>query len=227
MATILPEEQPRYTIDEDRAESESEVKILSEEQGNALHKLVKIAGHALTEDERDIITQLHSKLERETQRIQSLKKMAVGDKPLDEYLSEYHKKKGNNNDENSDDESVENPESGSSVKLVVGYAPDDVVKQYIECWNQQKFGTEYDCFSRDLQPYVEARQLFYQQQLRTGGLRIEFGDIISSDSVGGNAEVVATKTVTQGKGNPQNERNLYRLKLERGRWQISSVTTEQ
>ena len=89
-------------------------------------------------------------------------------------------------------------------------------------------GAEFDCFSSDFmrtdrQSYVEARHKFYQQQLQIGGMKISFGEIISSDNYAGTAEVVATKIIQQGNKKPQEETDIYRLKIEKGRWVICSV----
>ncbi|RJP31549.1 MAG: hypothetical protein C4527_07490 [Candidatus Omnitrophota bacterium] len=228
---ILPEEQPRYIIDEGMPHEESDAKILPEEQERILHKLLKAAGHMLTGEERDLIFRLQDKLKHETDRIRSLKKVTVSDKPLDFYLSKMNKK--SNNKANSTVQTVEDGEEEQPVAVrrsfhVVGFKPEEVVKRYIECWNQQKFGAEFDCFSRDFlttdrETYVSARHLFYQQQLSQGGMNIDLNEIVSSDTFGGDAEVVASKVVQTGHRKPQEETDLYRLKLERGRWLIYAV----
>ncbi len=224
----LPEEQPRYVIDEDQ---KSESKILPEEQARALKKLVNNAGHFLDGEEREVLHKLLEKLDRETERIRSLKKMTVGEKPLDEYLSEHQQKKKENHkaaNNDGEEESEAPPRERKSIQHVVGFKPEEVVKRYIECWNQQKFGAEYDCFNPDFintdrESYVTARQKFYQQQMGQGGMRIDFDDIESCNVIGTEAEVVATKTIQQGNRKPQQERDLYRLKLINGRWLIDYV----
>ncbi|MGC9328936.1 MAG: hypothetical protein ACP5I1_14975 [Candidatus Hinthialibacter sp.] len=232
---ILSEEQPRYVIDD--VVKEKEIKILSEEQNNSITKLMKASGHILSEEERDLIAQLQQKLNKETERVKSLRKLTITDKPLDEYLSDYQKgkkndqkKSGQKNHPPGEEDSEEQPQrkSGPSVKHVVGFKPDEVVRRYIECWNQQKFGAEYDCFSRDFlkhdrDAYINARHLSYQQNLSGGGLKINFVETLSSEVYGGEAEVVASKTVQLGNRKPQEEIDRYRLKLERGRWLIYAV----
>lgn len=232
----LPEELPRYVIDEG-IQSEKDSKILSEEQEKALQKLMKAAGHALMEEERKLIYQLEDRLKRETERVKSLKKFTVRDKPLDTYLSEYNKKKQNNKvttlagevqfDELDDGDSDE-PRKVQTVKHIVGFKPEEVVRRYVECWNQQKFGAEYDCFSRDFistdrESYINARHLYFQQQLNGGGLKIQFKSIDSVDDFGVEAEVIATKTIQHGNRKPVEETDRYKLKLEKGRWVISAV----
>ncbi|HOJ60338.1 MAG TPA: hypothetical protein PK878_08620 [bacterium] len=237
----LSEEQPRYVIDEGLPASQKEIKILSQEQERALQKAIKNAAHALTEEEKDLLYQLRDKLNRETERVQSLRKITVTEKPLDEFLTDYHRKKQNNKKLNTKagthssppsnpgaDDQAEEEIAPVKTKHVVGFKPEEVVRRYIECWNQQKFGAEYDCFSRDFltadrEAYINARHMYYQQQLSNGGLFINFKDIESAETFVGDAEVVAVKTVQQGKRKPQEEKDRYRLKLENGRWVIYSV----
>lgn len=227
---ILPEEQPRYVIDEGM--QQKEIKILSEEQSRSLMKLVKAAGHILTEDERKLIGQLQDKLNKETERFQSLRKMTITDKPLDEFLTKFKKGKGGNqhadSDKDQDEDNAESPSAGPTVTHIVGFKPDEVVRRYIECWNQQKFGSEYDCFSRDFlrhdrDAYINARHLSFQQYLGNGGMRITFNEIVSNETIGGESEVIARKTVQIGKRKTQQETDKYRLKLEKGHWVIYAV----
>ncbi len=230
------EEQPRYVIDDEYKERESETKILSDEQSKVLQKLLKQSGHTLSGEERDLIVRLIDKLDRETQRVQTLRKVTVSDKPLDEYLSDWQKKKGNHKvsqpsstgeDEEYDEEAKERKHS-AKIKHVVGFKPEEVVRRYIECWNQQKFGAEFDCFSPDFMKtdrdhYIQARQNFYQKQLNQGGMRIDFGEILTVDTAGGESEIIASKVIQQGNKKPREEKDLYRLKLVRGRWLIYHV----
>ncbi|MEW6239151.1 MAG: hypothetical protein AB1656_27530 [Candidatus Omnitrophota bacterium] len=227
------EEQPRYVIDEGIENKEKPAKILSEEQSRILNKLIKHSGHALSGEERELIFRLQEKLDRETERVYSLRKVTVAEKPLDEYLQKYHQTKSGNNkatdssEETSAEASPEKPHSPKK-KHVVGFKPEEVVRRYIECWNQQKFGAEFDCFNPDFiqamrDDYISARQKFYQQQYNHGGLRIDFGDILSNSNYGGEAEIIATKRVLQGNHRPYEEKDLYRLKLIRGRWLIDHV----
>ncbi len=234
MPTPLPEELPRYVIDEGVATAEKETKILPEEQERILMKLIQAAGHSLREEERTLMFRLQEKLQKETERVKALKKINISEKPLDEYLKDI-KKKSNNNKHQNKHQVTEDGEEETSERLaapkqihIVGFKPEEVVRRYIECWNQQKFGAEYDCFSRsflstDRSVYIQARQLFYQQQLSQGGLRITFDEINSSDSAGGESEVIASKTVQSGNKKSETEKDLYRLKLEKGHWVIYSV----
>lgn len=229
--------QPRYRIDEGES-SENEVKILSEEQARIIEKLLSNAGHALSGEERDLILRLVDKLNQETNRVRSLRKMTVGDKPLDSYLANPNsstKKSGSksgasNGDENEMGGAQDDVEDREEVVIrhTVGFKPEEVVQRYIECWNQQKFRAEYECFSREFMQipqneYVEARHNSYMQELQRGGQRIDFNGIVYSDTVGGESEIVATKTVKQGSRKPREEKDLFRLKLENGRWVIYSV----
>ncbi len=232
MATnTLPEEQPRYVIDEGMPSEETEEKILPEEQERILHKLMKAAGHSLTSEERDLVFRLQDKLKNETNRVKSLKKIKVSDKPFDSYLGKAKKNKNNKpKTSTATQEEEEREKKAPPPRKVhtVGFKPDEVVKRYIECWNQQKFGAEFDCFSRDFlttdrETYVNARHLFYQQQMSQGGMSVDFGGVESSETFGGDAEVVATKIVAVGNRKPQEETDLYRLKLEKGRWVIYAV----
>lgn len=225
----LPEEQPRYVIDE--GIPQKEIKILSEEQARSLMKLYKAAGHILNEDERKLIVQLQDKLNKETERVNSLRKLTITDKPLDEFLTQYKKNKGGNQRADSGDGEDDSESSSSSAPVVthvVGFKPEEVVRRYVECWNQQKFGSEFDCFSRDFlrhdrDAYINARHLSYQQYLGNGGMRITFNEIVSNDTIGGEAEIVAKKTVQIGKRKSQEETDKYRLKLEKGHWVIYAV----
>ncbi len=227
---IMTEDQPRYVIDE--GVPQKEIKILSEEQSRALHKLIKAAGPVLTEEERQLINQLQEKLDKETERVKSLRKITVTDKPLDEYLQRYQKSKGTNQknivSDDDDSESDVAISSKPTISHVVGFKPEEVVRRYIECWNQQKFGAEFDCFSRDFlrhdrDAYINARHLSFQQQLGNGGMRISFAEVISNETYGGESEIVAKKTVQIGHRRIQEETDKYRLKLEKGRWLIYAV----
>lgn len=239
------EDQPRYKIDEGAAEEE--YKILSEAQAEALLKLVQNAGHVLSGEEREIVQKLVDKLNQETERVKSLRKMTVGDKTLDAYLAkaqrDSEKKKlgagarsSTSNSkalvESNGDEPVEEGETEEiheqKVKHIVGFKPDEVVKRYIECWNQQKFGAEFDCFSSDFMAidrdqYIDARHASFKNSLAEGGRRIDFIRFDSCDVTGGEAEIVAVKQVQTGKKKAEEETDLYRLKLEKGRWVIYSV----
>lgn len=242
---IEPEDQQRYRIDEDLPDEE--VKILSEVQSQALQKLVQNAGHVLSGEEREIVMKLIEKLNHETERFKSLRKMTVGDKPLDSFLSKTISKPkaklnagaaaGDNHSEsndldtaNEDDQEGETSERRPQPKIthIVGFKPEEVVKRYIECWNQQKFGAEFDCFSRDFmqisrEQYIDARHASFKNSLANGGMRVDFKNIESSDVIGGEAEVIAVKTVKEGKKAEKTEKDLYRLKLDRGRWVIYTV----
>jgi hypothetical protein len=237
--TKLPEELPRYIIDSDLPESQKESKILSEEQELVLNKLLKAGGHVLDQEERDLLNRLMEKLHQETERVRSLRKVVLKDKPLDSYLGKHHKKTNNimkpksvsRDDEDTEDydDSFEsdNPKS-PPVKHIIGFSPEEVVRRYIECWNQQKFGAEYDCFSSDFMQidrgsYVQARQTSYLQMLSRGGMRIDFGEISSSQMAGGEAEVVATKITQEPNRKPKEDKDLYRLKIEKGHWTIFKV----
>lgn len=243
--TKLPEELPRYIIDADLPRDQKESKILSEEQERAIHKLLKAASHILSDEERDLVYRLMDKLHQETERVRSLKKVMVHDKPLDAYLNKAKKKSNHKFLQSSDaldstlvsedldlaeqegeDEAPSRPKT--TMRHVVGFSPEEVVRRYIECWNQQKFGAEYDCFSRDFltadrEAYINARHTYYQQQLGNGGLFINFKNIEGAETFVGDAEVVAVKSVQQGKRKSQDEKDRYRLKLENGRWVIYSV----
>lgn len=245
-----PENAPRYKIDEGQ---EQETKILPEEQSRILSRLLDKAGHQITGEERELMSRLVKKLDEETQRIKSLKKMTVGEKTLGSYLGQEQKSQSSEKKitrqpiagseteaereaeetepaDISEEHEVEEPAPRDNhvIRHTVGFKPEEVVKRYIECWNQQKFRAEYECFSKDLMPisqeeYVEARQKTYQQELQKGGMRIDFDEIESVDTVGGESEVVATKVIHQGKRKPAKETDIYRLKLENGRWVIYSV----
>jgi hypothetical protein len=250
-----PEELPRYIIDQDEPKVQS--KILPEEQKRVLSKLLRTGGHALGEEERELMEKLQEKLQQEIERIRALRKMTVGDKPLDSFLNAQghkgrnHKQAGSHSHHtepiksgepkdssvhavppNGDTEDVEEtPVQRRVVSSIVGFKPEEVVQRYIECWNQQKFGAEFDCFSSDFmrtdrQAYIEARHKYFQQQLQVGGMRIQLGEIISSDNLGGVAEVVAKKLVQQGTRKAVEEIDLYRLRLEGGRWVITGVEVQ-
>lgn len=221
------EEQQRYVIDEGNHKN---YKILSEEQARALHKLIKANGAMLSDDERDLIYQLQDRLDKETERVKTLKKMTVGDKPLDELLSRALEKKSKEKFgmSGSDWDVEEDLPELPSQRHIVGYKPEEVVKRYIECWNQQKFGAEFDCFSptflkTDRDTYKIARQKFYQSQLALGGMKIQFEKIASSNIVDANADVTAVKTVTIGSQKSKREIDTYVLKLEYGKWFINGV----
>lgn len=228
------EEQPRYVID-DNAHPKEDTKILPEEQNKIIEKLMRASGSMLKEEERDLIFRLQDKLRQETERVKSLKKVTIGDKPLDEYLNQSRHKSGNNKLSHRQDDDLPEGEVGEDAPpppprktTIVGFKPEEVVQRYIECWNQQKFGAEYDCFSRDFMStdrkvYIEARQKYYQSQMSQGGMRIDFGGIESCELYGGEADVTATKTITVGNRKAKTEKDLYRLKLEGGRWVISGV----
>lgn len=220
------EEQERYVIDED---NHKEQKILSEEQARIIHKMLKANSAMLSDEERDLIYQLQDRLDKETERVKSLREMKIGDKPLDQLLSKHMEKKSQEKPSSDDSEEWdEELEDMPTYKHTVGFKPEEVVKQYIECWNQQKFGAEFDCFSpsfmkTDRNTYKEARQKFYQSQLPLGGMRIEFRGIESSNVNGTEADVTAQKSVTIGKQKPKQEKDTYILKLESGRWYINGV----
>lgn len=240
---IEPEDQPRYKIDEDMPEGE--VKILSEEQSHILQKLIQNAGHILSGEERELVLKLVDKLNLETERFTSLRKMTVGDKPLDSFLNKQPSgpkaklKVGaaisgsepeivENDEELGEIEAPQKPRQQKTITHIVGFKPEEVVKRYIECWNQQKFGAEFDCFSSDFmqisrEQYIDARHASFKNSLANGGMRIDFKGIDSCDVVGGEAEVIAVKSVKEGKKAEKTEKDLYRLKLDRGRWVIYTV----
>lgn len=224
-----------------------DVKILSEAQSHSLQKLIQNAGHILSGEEREVVMKLVEKLDLETGRFKSLRKMTVGDKPLDSYLKkETPKSKGKlkvSSVVSSDDsqgvnvEIIEGEEGDNGdeerrpepkVTHIVGFKPEEVVKRYIDCWNQQKFGAEFDCFSPDFmqisrEQYIDARHASYKNSLANGGMRVDFQGIESSDVIGGEAEVIASKKVKEGNKSEKHETDLYRLKLDHGRWVIYTV----
>ncbi|MDP8244546.1 MAG: hypothetical protein P9L94_10735 [Candidatus Hinthialibacter antarcticus] len=241
---IEPEDQQRYRIDEDMPEEE--IKILSEAQSYALQKLIQNAGHVLSGEEREIVMKLVDKLNLETERFKSLRKMTVGDKPLDAFLSKNPSQPktklkvgstvdGGDHSKSSDGEVIveedgetEERRPEPKVTHIVGFKPEEVVQRYIECWNQQKFGAEFDCFSRDFmqisrEQYIDARHASFKNSLANGGMRVDFKGFDSSDVIGGEAEVIAAKSVKEGNKAEKTERDLYRLKLDHGRWVIYTV----
>lgn len=228
-----PDNTPRYQL-----ESEQDVKILSQEQSRCIQKLLGSSGHVLTGEERELVLQLVTKLDQETERVQSLRNMTVADKTLESFLVEdkpgtakLGAGKSTASGTSSDGEEPEAEEDSQEepvIRHVVGFKPEEVVQRYIECWNQQKFRAEFECFSDDfmmipMEQYIEARQNSYQQEMQRGGQRVEFAGIESSEVIGGEADVVASKTITQGQKQPKTETDRYRLKLESGRWVIYAV----
>lgn len=228
-----PDELPRYVIDEGIPEAK-EIKILPEEQHRALEKLMKASGAMLDEEERDLLYKLRDKLRAETERVKSLRKIYIDDKPLDSYLKQTQNSKpdktnssGNHEKDGDSDETDELPPL-PSIKHVVGFKPEEVIQRYIECWNQQKFGAEYDCFSREFIPterkeYIAARQQYFISKRGNGGMKIDFGGIDSIEVYGAEANVTASKIIKDGNRKPVTEFDNYSLKLESGRWLIVKV----
>ena len=179
-----------------------------------------------------MLYRLRDKLRQDTERVRTLKKVTVADKPLDEYLIRYREQSVNNKAQKNPESknNGEEPDSPPQPKVthVIGFRPDEVVRRYIECWNQQKFGAEFECFSRDFmktdrEAYLEARHNYYHTQLGQGGLKINFKGIETCNIYGGEADVTALKVIALGNRKPKEERDLYRLKLETGRWTICGV----
>jgi hypothetical protein len=103
-----------------------------------------------------------------------------------------------------------------------------VVKRYLECWNQQTFGAEYDCFSKSFlsmsrEDYISRRQVVYRQTLAKGGMRQGLGELLNVDVSGTEAEVRCTKIIRLGDSVETVETDLYRLHVEDGRWVIYQV----
>ncbi len=216
------EDQPRYQIEENKSKK---VKVLPDEQRRALEKLLKAGGHVLDPDQRGVIQQLVERLTNEAQRLKALRKVAGSDKPLDQVLRELRKKEGLEGDGILEDE--EEP-TVHRVTHTVGYGPEEVVKRYLDCWNQQKFGAEYDCFSKSFinmsrEDYINRRQIVYRQELARGGMKQEIGELLGVDVSGTEAEVRCTKVVKSGNQPESVEKDLYRLHIEDGRWVIYKV----
>ncbi len=224
--TQTTEEQPRYEIDQG---NHKEKKILSEEQAKALHKMLKANTAILSDEERDLIYKLQDKLDQETARVKSLQNVKIGSKKLDDLYTESVDKKKQQKAEQGEGEVAEDElEPLPTYKHTIGFKPDEVVQRYIECWNQQKFGAEYDCFDpnflkTDRETYKDARQRFYQSQLSLGGMKINFDGIESSDIREEKADVTAEKSVVIGNQKPRREKDTYELELVGGRWVISGV----
>ncbi|HPA46947.1 MAG TPA: hypothetical protein PK395_14370 [bacterium] len=223
MAKDTAESQPRYVIDQEQSR-QKKVKILPDEQRKALEKVMQAGGHVLDHDERDVLLQLLDRLNTETDRLKALRKVAGDDRPLDQVLRELRKKEGLDADGRLHDEE---PEVRKTTH-VVGYRPEEVVRRYLQSWNQQTFGAEYDCFSKSFlnmsrEDYINRRQVVYRQTLAKGGMKQKIGDLLSVDMSGTEAEVRCTKIVQMGNAMETVERDLYRLHTENNRWVIYQV----
>ncbi|MFH1743932.1 MAG: hypothetical protein ABIH23_33420 [bacterium] len=215
-------EQQRYVIDRDQPQKK--VKLLPDEQRRVLEKLIQAGGHVLDPDERGLVQQLFDRLVTEADRLKALRKVAGSDRPLDQVLRDLRKREGLSEDGRVDEDK---PEVRRTTH-VVGYRPEEVVKRYLYCWNQQTFGAEYDCFSKSFlsmsrEDYVNRRQIVYRQSLAKGGMSQEFGELISVDATGTEAEVRCTKTIRMGTSAETVEKDLYRLHIEDGHWVIYQV----
>lgn len=215
-------QQPRHVIEKDQREKK--IKLLPDEQRRVLDKLVQAGGHVLDVEERGLMQQLHERLATESERLRALRKVAGSDKPLDQVLRQLRRREGLDSDGRLKEEELE----VRRVTYVVGYRPEEVVKRYLGCWNQQTFGAEYDCFSKSFltmsrEDYISRRQLVYRQTLAKGGMRQEFGELLSVDVTGNEAEVRCTKIIKMGDSPETVETDLYRLQIEDGRWVIYRV----
>ncbi len=223
MPKDIAESQPRYVIDQEPSR-QKKVKILPDEQRKALEKVMQAGGHVLDRDERDVLLQLLDRLNIETDRLKALRKVAGEDRPLDQVLRELRKKEGLDADGRLQDEEPQIRKTSH----VVGYRPEEVVRRYLESWNQQTFGAEYDCFSKSFlnmsrEDYINRRQVVYRQTLAKGGMKQRMGDILSVDVSGPEAEVRCTKIIQMGDGKETVEKDLYRLRIENNRWVIYQV----
>lgn len=215
-------QQPRYVIDKDHPEKK--VKILPEEQRRVLEKLLKTGGHVLDPEERGLMRQLRDRLATESDRLKALRKVAGSDKPLDQVLKDLRRRRGLDAEGRLKEEEPE----VKRVTHIVGYRPEEVVKRYLECWNQQMFGAEYDCFSKSFlsmsrEDYINRRQIVYRQTLAKGGMIQRFGELLDVDVSGTEAEVRCTKIIKVGDSKETIETDLYRLHVEEGRWVIYQV----
>lgn len=215
-------QQPRYIIDRDQPQKK--VKLLPNEQQRVLEKLLQAGGHVLDPEERGLMQQLSHRLTNESERLRALRKVAGSDKPLDQVLRSLRRREGLDPEGKLKEEEPE----VRRITHVVGYRPEEVVKRYIECWNQQTFGAEYDCFSNSFlsmsrEDYINRRQIVYRQTLGKGGMTQEFGELSGVDISGSEAEVRCTKIVRIGGSSETVETELYRLDIENGRWVIYQV----
>ena len=215
-------QQQRYLIDQDVPQKK--VKLLPDEQRRVLEKLLQAGGHVLDPEERGLIQQLFDRLVTETDRLKALRKVAGSDKPLDQVLRDLRRREGLSEDGGVEEEKPE----VRRVTHVVGYRPEEVVKRYLDCWNQQTFGAEYDCFSKSFlnmsrEDYINRRQIVYRQTLAKGGMTQNCGEILSVDVSGTEAEVRCSKSIQMGGGAKTEEKDLYRLHIENGHWVIYQV----
>jgi hypothetical protein len=216
------DQQPRYVIE--REQPPRKVKILPDEQRRVLEKLLQAGAHVLDPQERGLVQQLSDRLTKEADRLRALRKVAGSDKPLDQVLRELRRREGLDPDGRYKDEELE----VRRVTHVVGYRPEEVVKRYLGCWNQQTFGAEYDCFSKSFlsmsrEDYINRRQVVYRQSLAKGGMTQEFGELLHADVTGTEAEVRCSKIIRVGNSSETVETDLYRLHIEDGRWVIYQV----
>lgn len=244
-------ETPRYRIDEDVPQVET--KLLPVEQARIIEKLVRLGGHSLESSERELMDRLLDRLVEEGDRMRALQAATGAGKPLDTALRKAKATgaptSGNHRSAveaigaaatGSGAESLSSaPEPSGPVEdemesppptetRVIGYKPEEVVQRYIECWNRQMFGAEYDCFSRSFlsmprDDYVARRQQTYRQALGTGGQDMRFIEIVDVSSSGYEAEVVSVKSVREGNRPEQQQREQYRLRVEDGHWVIYFV----
>ena len=230
-------EPPRYQIEE--AGGQGPAKLLPVEQRRILEKLMKAGAHALEPDERDLMQRLLEKLTEDGNRMRALRTVTGSGKPLDTALRRANvvgrrvptaAKEADQGPAGAvDDDGREEPVVTTQAEnRVVGFKPEEVVKRYIECWNRQMFGAEYECFSRSFlsmpqDDYVSRRQQMFRQELTHGGQDQQFGEFLDVNSTGYEAEVICTKQVRSGNGTPKEERELYRLRIEDGHWVIYYV----
>lgn len=241
-------EPPRFKIEEDDG-SQGSGKILPLEQRRVIEKLLRMSGHGLESDEHEIMLKLIQKLTEDAGRIRALQHVTGGGRPLDTALrrsnvvgaavqSAPRQSSGNasihshaaHTASSNHDEPPETPKTAEvhHEHHVVGFRPEEVVQRYIECWNKQMFGAEFDCFSRsflsmDRNDYIARRQQMYRHELGDGGLVQRFGELLSVNTSGYESEVTCSKLTRKGQGPERSEQELYRLRIEDGHWVIYHV----
>lgn len=241
-------EPPRFKIEEDDG-SHGSGKILPLEQRRVLEKLLRMSGHGLEAEEHDLMQKLIEKLTEDAGRIRALQHVTGGGRPLDTALrrsnvvgSSVHSAPSSNSRTTSThshpapagtpnhDEEHESPKTTEvhPEHFVVGFKPEEVVQRYIECWNKQMFGAEFDCFSRsflsmDRNDYIARRQQMYRHELGEGGLMQRFGELLSVNTSGYESEVTCSKSIRKGRSPERMEQELYRLRIEDGHWVIYHV----
>lgn len=226
-------------------------RVLEEEQGKVLRKMLELAGTRLSDEERRLILMLEEQLLKKSSSVAKKKSLFV------DHQSRFHSHQKSKDPRNTQVNAsavppqTEKAEEKKPVRPVFRKVPvepakpteekkkelppDLVVKLYLKALNERNFEFEYDCYAPEMTPtsqaeYVALRWETYREDLARGITRDtderKLETILETETSEIEARVVCI--ITENLGGKKTQ-NIYEYTFTRnnGQWKIRNIKQRQ